>query len=207
MAITAYVGLPGAGKTYLMSVDILESMRKQNREVWTNYPLVNAHYFDDFRLVQKVTKGIIAADELPALAHAWDWRNLDPKLLTLWTQSRKLGIDFWYTAQGFHMVNNQVRQLTNWVWRCRELFGGVHVAYKFDACDVERDRRRAKIYETRYFVIRPKFYTQYDTLFRVKPPDLDELDFEPEDLPVFNENLDLPPMPKIQWKDEGPPIL
>ena len=207
MAITAYVGLPGSGKTYLMSVDILDAMRRRTREAWTNYPLVGAHYFDDFRLVQKVSKGIIAADELNALAHAHDWHKLDPKLLTLWTQSRKLGIDFWYTSQGFHMVNNQVRQLTNWVWKCRHVFGPLHKAEKFDACDVERDRRSAKVYERRWFRIKPQFYTRYDTLFRIKPLGVDELDFEPEDLPVFNDDLDLPPMPKIQWKDESPPIL
>lgn len=207
MAITAYVGLPGSGKTYLMSLDILDAMKRRTREAWTNYPLVGAHYFDDFRLVQKVSKGIIAADELNALAHAHDWHNLDPKLLTLWTQSRKLGIDFWYTSQGFHMVNNQVRQLTNWVWKCRALIGGLHVARKFDACDVERDRRTAKVYETRYFVIRPKYYTKYDTLFRIKPMGLEETNFEPEDLPIFNDDLDLPPMPDIKWKPNEPVVL
>jgi len=200
MAITAYVGLPGSGKTYLMSIDILEAMHRRTREAWTNYPLVGAHYFDDFRLVQKVSKGIIAADELNALAHAHDWHNLDPKLLSMWTQSRKLGIDFWYTTQGFHMVNNQIRQLTNWVWKCRAIVGGLHIAQKYDACDVERDRRRAKVYGQRYFIIRPKWYEKYDTLFRIKPLDMEETDFEPEDLPVFTEDLDLAPMPKIKWQ-------
>jgi len=198
--ITAYCGLPGSGKTYLMTLDALKATARRRREVWANYPLFKAHYYDDFRLVQKVTKGIICADELNALAHAHDWHNLDPRLLTLWTQSRKLGIDFWYTSQGFHMVNNQVRQLTNLVWKCRYLFGPLHVAKLYDACDVERDRVRMKPLETRYFRIKPEITSKYNTLFRVKPLNYDEADIEPEDLPTFGDDLKLPEMPKIDWK-------
>lgn len=192
MAITAYIGLPGSGKTYLMSMDILEAMKRRSRQAWVNFPLAGAHYFDDFRQIQQVTKGIIAADELNALAHAHDWHNLDEKLLTLWTQSRKLGIDFWYTTQGFHMVNNQIRYLTNWVWVCRRLFGGLHVAEKLDACDVERDRKRPKIYAKRYFYIRPAIFSKYDTYFRIKPLGYDLDGADPEKLPIFDDFLQLP---------------
>jgi hypothetical protein len=201
--IVAYTGLPGSGKTYLMTRDILDATKRRRREAWVNFPLVGAHYYDDFRLVMKVTKGIVAADELNALAHAHDWHKLDPRLLSLWSQSRKLGIDFWYTTQGFHMVNNQIRQLTNYVWKCRHMFGTLHVAHLYDACDVERDRQRAKIYKTRHFLISKDTYSAYNTMFKIKPLNMAANDFEPEQLPVFDGSLELPEMPQIDWGEES----
>jgi len=201
--IIAYTGLPGSGKTYLMSKHILDACKRRTREAWTNYPLVGAHYYDDFRLVMEVRKGIIGADELNALAHAHDWQKLDPRLLSLWTQSRKLGIDFWYTTQGFHMVNSQIRQITNFVWRCSPIGFGWHRAELFEASDVERERRRAKIYRTTYFRITKDLYAKYNTMFRIRPLEMPAEDFHPEDLPIFGPDLELPNLPKVHWNPEG----
>jgi len=189
--IIAFTGLPGSGKTYLMTQRALNFQKRTGRDVFANYPIVNGHYFDRFDQIMSVTKGVICADELNALAHAHDWQSLDPKLLTLWTQSRKQGIDFWYTSQSFHMVNNQIRMITNYVWHCEHVFSRLHRATLYDAHDVERDRVIKKIYGRKFFWINQKVYKKYNTFFRIMPKNYDFVSSDPYSLPTFDNDLSL----------------
>jgi zona occludens toxin len=48
MAITAYTGLPGSGKSYNVVANVIIPAIKQNREVWTNIPVFNDKLQADF---------------------------------------------------------------------------------------------------------------------------------------------------------------
>jgi zona occludens toxin (predicted ATPase) len=193
--IVAYVGLPGSGKTYLMSRDLIKEMAHK-RKVWSNYPLKGARRFDDLKQVLNVRRGVIAADELQMIAPSRLFRQLPTSYFALWTQGRHMGIDLWFTCQNFHRVDVSIRGVTNFVWVCKRVFGKIHKAELFDADDIERERMRAKPLKKRWFIESKRVYRIYDTMHMVKPPEhlnmrnLDE-DFDPDTLPIFGPDLEV----------------
>jgi hypothetical protein len=191
--IVAYVGLPGGGKTYLMTLHLLEEM-KRHRRAWVNYPVSYARGYSDLKQVLNVRKGIIAADELQMIAPSRAFRSLPTSYFQLWTQGRHMGIDFWYTCQSFHRVDVSIRSVTNYVWVCKRVFGRYHVAKMYDADDIERERRKVKPLKTKHFLLNKRIFRSYDTFHMVKPPSHLEKttveDIDPDDLPIFGGDLE-----------------
>jgi zona occludens toxin (predicted ATPase) len=192
--IIGYCGLPGSGKTYALAMD-MEKEFKRKRQIFANFPLANSRYFNDFSQILNVRKGIIGADELQMLAPS-GFRSLPPSHIALWTQSRHMGIDFWYTVQSFARVDVSIRSVTNFVWEFKRVWGKLHKANLYDAIDIERDRRRAKPLKTRWFYEKEKIYKIYDTSFIVKEAShlaekFAHCDVSPDSLPVFDGSLKL----------------
>jgi len=191
--IIGYCGLPGTGKTYSMAMDAIREM-KRGRKVFANFPLKGAHYFTDLKQVLGVRKGIILADELNVLCPSRMWRSIPTEYMMLWTQSRKLGIDFWYSTQNFHRVDVSIRGITNYVWRFKRIIGPWHRGYLFDAVDVERERT-GTVVRKKNFIIRKQNYSLYDTMTIIRPaehlaqPGLEAPD--PDELPIFGEDLNV----------------
>lgn len=192
--IVAYCGLPGSGKTYTLARDCALEM-KRGRKVWANFALKGAHYFNDLRQVMNVRKGILAVDEMNTVCPASKRWQLPPEYLRLWTQSRHLGIDLWYTTQKFQRVDNTIRDVTNFCWVFTRTVGKLHRARMFDASDVEAERRKAKPVKKYWFYERKKIYGLYDTNYIIKPPKHlstgDYEDMDPDELPKFGDDLKL----------------
>lgn len=194
--ITAYVGKPGSGKTFLMTKHLIQEMNR-GRDVLSNYPIRRARYMEDLDQALNFTKGIIAVDELHLLAPTNKRWSLPVEYARLWSQGRHMEIDFFYTTQKFHRIDPQIRDLTSFAWECKRIIGPLHVAYLYDADDIERKRRKAKAYEKHYFLIKKSVYSQYKRYNKInlakhlQSSGLGGVDIDT--LPVFDEKFDLVP--------------
>lgn len=198
--IIAYTGLPGSGKTYSLAKDCHNEQIKRHRDIYANFALKGAHYFSDIRQILNVEQGIIAIDEMNTLCPASKWQQLPISYVNLWTQSRKNGIDLWFTTQNFRRVVSSIRDVTNYVWRFNWVFSPNfihkwHTAKLYEAYDAEREREKARPLKKYRFYENKKIYSIYNTKFRIKPPEhlsINELsELDPNSLPVFDETLKL----------------
>lgn len=198
--IIAYTGLPGAGKTYSLAKDCFFENKRRGRDIYANFALKGARYFNDIRQILNVEKGIIAIDEMNTLCPASKWQQLPVEYVNLWTQSRKNGIDLWFTTQNFRRVVASIRDVTNYVWRFNWVFSPKlihkwHTAKLYEAYDAEREKEKAKPLKKYRFYENEGVYAIYDTKFRIKTPkhlttlSIDE--FDPYSLPIFNQDLTL----------------
>jgi hypothetical protein len=216
--IIAYTGLPGSGKTYSLAADCAGVQKKYGLPIYANFALRGAHYFTDLKQVLNVERGIIAVDEMNTLCPAHKWQSIPVEYQNLWTQSRKQDIDLWYTSQRFSKVVESVRSITNYVWEFDWVFGApkhrhdkkwrdyIHVAKKYEPADMER--RRRKRLERYFFLERQKVYDLYDTRFRIKTPEymrlIGDITENPENLPVFSDDLALTGDPVYEAVDNDP---
>jgi hypothetical protein len=213
--ITAYVGKPGTGKTYQMSRDLCAAMDR-GIEVWANYALRGAHYFERMEEVANVNKGIVAVDELNTWMPASKWQSVPISQIATFTQSRHEDLDMFYSTQSFRKVVSDVRLITTEVWR----MGWVvtpkfkpddrykkpmpwryrwHTADLYDADDIENGYKRIKPKRHLRFWENSKIYRLYNTKFRIRTPrhllgeDAAAEDFDPTTLPVFGDDLTFTP--------------
>jgi len=134
--IIGYVGLPGGGKTYLMTAHVRKKMKKL--PVWANYPIVGARMWGVIEQIYNVRRGIIAMDEAGSVVNARKWQELPDEVIRQWQQSRKLSLDLYWTSQAFTSVDKVLRGITNYVWFCQQIFPGVHVAKLYPSEQCER---------------------------------------------------------------------
>jgi len=208
--IVSYIGLPGSGKTYSMSRDCSIAISR-GIDVWANYALKGARFFNSIDEIRNVENGIVAIDELNTLLPAVKWQSAKIDHLNMFTQSRHLGLDLLYTTQNFYKVVSTVREITNQTWEfdwvIRPKFRkGIepnwyqkkllkwHTAKLFDPSQLMRSK--AKPLEQYTFYENKEVYKIYNTKFRIKTPehlrskdDIENLD--PYNLPQFGEDLEL----------------
>lgn len=166
--IEAFLGLPGAGKTYLMTRLASKKIKKGHR-VFANYPLEGAirysqieELFEVKRLPGEKKSPVILIDEAGLIAPAGSWKAIPFEVMAHWRQHRHAGVNIWYTAQDLRDVAVPLRRVTQFVnqvtkigplirWKCYEpvskaKYGGgwtifdIDVAKKYDsfAKNVER---------------------------------------------------------------------
>jgi len=133
-----YTGLPGTGKTIMMTKELTKLREKYGKEILigTNYGYklqdfeVN-DYSDVIKLRNKPT--IIGYDEIQNDFDSRNWANLDYAFSERITQSRKLeGLMILATAQKFGFVDKRLRQLTHLVYECRTFFNRLTMARVFE---------------------------------------------------------------------------
>lgn len=159
--IEAFLGLPGQGKTYLMTRLALKKMKK-GIPVYANYPLEGAVRFKKVEEVFDVKQAVILLDEAGLVAPSGFWRSIPYEVMAHWRQHRHAKIDLYYTAQDLLDVATPLRRVTQFanevkkigpliIWktvnpRNKEKYGGgftifdMDVAKKYDsyAENVER---------------------------------------------------------------------
>jgi len=135
--ITGYVGRPGKGKTLLMTWDLRKAM-KRGRIVYANYPVLGARYWENLEQTYGVRSGIIAMDEAGSIVNSRKWEKLPDDVVRQWQQSRKLGLDLFFTAQSFTGVDKILRGICNLVWVCQGGLFGIHYADCYPAELIER---------------------------------------------------------------------
>lgn len=136
MALYAIVGIPGSGKTYSMTWLGLRAL-VEGRPVWSNYG-VDAVALRAWLAVRGgreawlrwewwrpwrdpadlagVRNGVLLFDEAHLWAFSRRWRELPAELLWWWTQSRKFGVDVYFSAQRLQSVDAALRDLVAEVW-------------------------------------------------------------------------------------------
>lgn len=102
--IEAFLGLPGAGKTYLMTRMAVKKMKKGHR-VYANYPLEGAipysqieELFDIRREPGEKRSPVILIDEAGLIAPAGSWKAIPFEVMAHWRQHRHSGVNIWYLS-------------------------------------------------------------------------------------------------------------
>lgn len=145
--ITAYVGLPGSGKTYGLVLEALKHL-KHNKNVYSNFDIkiqgvTRIYGFTD---LLKIRHGVVLLDELNLWFPSRLWNKIPPDILSLWAQSRKRGIDVYYSTQHLDRVDKIIREVTNYVIRCNviTIFGLQLFLYScYQPEDWNKEKRRA----------------------------------------------------------------
>lgn len=127
----AYLGRKGSGKTLNMVNDLMEEM-KEGRRVITNTPIrfkyrgvwLKSITIEDPTLLQKVLSNerrcIIGLDEAPTVLPSQFWHRVSVAFMRNLSQARHIGVDMYYTTQGWGHVIKRLRDLTDKVVVCKK---------------------------------------------------------------------------------------
>jgi hypothetical protein len=170
--IVAFTGLPGAGKTGLMTDTAIQVCTLFGMELRTNYsiwayPSKRIKKFQDLQ----ATATLLCIDELQLVAGSRDFAKAANKTISEFVELdvRKPGNILFYTAQDFDMVDINVRRLTSYVFdlqRIRELTqqlgGGTR-----SICTAYQNMRYGNFKQISRFVVEYSiFIGKYDTADR-----------------------------------------
>lgn len=119
--IEAYTGLPGAGKTYLMTRMAVKKMKRGHR-VYANFPLEGAIRYSQIEELFEIRRQpgekrspVILIDEAGLIAPAGAWKAIPFDVMAHWRQHRHSGVNIWYTAQDLRDVAVPLRRVTQLV--------------------------------------------------------------------------------------------
>lgn len=116
--VTAYVGVPGAGKTYALArwaIAQVEAGRPVYCSAGFSVPGSKVfHSVDDFLAVP--SGAAVCVDEAPIWFDSRAWAGLPPEVTYRFTQVRHAGIELRYTAIDPSMVEKRLRAITfDWI--------------------------------------------------------------------------------------------
>lgn len=168
--VEGFIGLPGSGKTYLLAKRGLEDIQK-GKEVWANFHLEGAKYFSKLPevisyirkklLAKEKIKMTILIDEINLSFPSRMWAKVPGWVLYFWSQTRKFGLDIYYTSQSFKRVDTVIREITNFVWIVQPFLFGYRRASMIVPEDVEIQKK--DIIERNYFRLDKKVFSKYNT--------------------------------------------
>lgn len=168
--VEGIIGLPGSGKTYLLAKRGLEDMAK-GKEVWANFHLEGAKYFSRLPelisyIKQKLIKKeriqmTILIDEINLSFPSRMWAKVPGWVLYFWSQTRKFGLDIYYTSQSFKRVDTIIREITNFLWLVRPLPFNFRLASQI--IPEEIDIQKKDVIDRKYFRLDKDVFSKYDT--------------------------------------------
>lgn len=195
--IRAYIGLLGMGKTLSMVNDGVELMEKGKRVI-SNFPIKWKYKGKEIESISLTGKdfensfmlesdALFLIDEASIVLPNYYWNKLPGEFLLKFAQSRKYGLDIFFTSQGYNHTVKRLRDITNEVVRCekRKVFGGdVFVNITYNPEYFEQRIISSLDVEKRYILKRKfifggkirKLYKAYDTMFKVKSSALLDID-------------------------------
>lgn len=162
--IEAFLGMPGAGKTYLMTRQGLK-LQKKKRTVYANYPLKGAIRFEQISDVYEVRNAIILLDEAGLIAPSSGWKSIPFEVMAHWREHRHHGVSLFYTAQDLQDVAAPLRRVTQFInrvqkfgpiisWRC---YGGTRYKDKYSGGFTVVDPSICAAYDTHADVARQSY--------------------------------------------------
>ncbi|MCA1726981.1 MAG: hypothetical protein LC722_04840 [Actinobacteria bacterium] len=196
--VTAYVGMPGSGKTYGLAQQADRALRRGSI-VYSNagFEVVGSrvlHDWQDFaELVQESEDGcrklaavypsrsdvcehgypwlevVVVWDELPLYFNARRWTDFPDGMLYQLTQVRKVGIRLYYSAIHEEMVDVTLRRLTFWFWHCRAVTGRVLRRSLYPPDQFRK--AKTKPYRREWVFVRESVAALYDTTRKVELPE------------------------------------
>ena len=113
--IMAYCGTLGSGKTLMMS-SLAYVSALSGTAVYANYALNFAWRFNTWDQLFGLSSGLICLDEAQVVADSREFKRDDIKRLTQWIlQTRKLGLDFYFTTQSVGQVDTRIRHILDYM--------------------------------------------------------------------------------------------
>lgn len=158
--VEGFVGLPGSAKTYSLVVKGLEALSK-NRPVYANFSLQGAIYFQKISDILQVRNGVILIDEINLSFPSRMWNKVPGWVLYYWSQTRKFGLDIYYTSQSLKRVDTVIREVSNYTWVCKKLPFGFYMRSKFVPEELESAKRL--VLDRKFFRLDKSVYTKYNT--------------------------------------------
>lgn len=121
--ITCYFGVPGCGKTTLMTkfavreIKRIKKGRSVYKHVYTNFYCKGAEKIEFNDLAKfKIIDSLIVLDELAMDADNRKFKSFSDELRDFFILHRHLGCDIIYATQSYEMVDLKIRQLTAQLW-------------------------------------------------------------------------------------------
>lgn len=180
--IYLYVALPGEGKTMSMVAHMERVRERYGKKVYFatnfNYKYQDRkieHWLDIVETSKYCTKNnlkcVIAIDEIHTTFDSSDWQSFPPELLSLLSFNRKVQLQFICSSQIYDRVPKKIRDITNYVVICKNIFGRDRLFrnYYFEKNNYDTDftGKRKKASFIREFVADDKFHGLYNTLEQV----------------------------------------
>lgn len=121
--LTCYFGVPGCGKTTLLTKFAVSELKKIRRgkskydDVFTNFHCTGAKQisFDDLKNY-KIYNSLIILDEITLDADNRKFKTFSDDARDFFILHRHLGNDIIYATQSYEMVDLKIRQLTQELW-------------------------------------------------------------------------------------------
>lgn len=124
MAIAILTGIPGSGKTYILTAKAKQFL-DQGREVWCNkgYTIKDdrVHYYSKIEELTHLRDAIILMDEAQVYLNARKWEVLDESFIYLLQQHRHYGLDIWGTVQNIRRLDVVMRELVAFYYECSSI--------------------------------------------------------------------------------------
>lgn len=168
--ITAFVGMPGSGKTYGLAQVGVRALAAGERVVCNaGFDLKGAETmstFDEFAALEGPVT--VVWDELPLYFNARKWAEFPDSMLYKLTQIRKDGIKLYYSTIHEMMIDTTIRRITFWFWHCNAITG----RYLRRSLWPPEEFRKAKQKPVRreFVVVKDEVAALYDTHGKVALP-------------------------------------
>jgi hypothetical protein len=170
--IVAFTGLPGAGKTGLMTNTAIDVCNKYKMSLRANYTIWSDNNTRIKRFSDLLTTStMLCIDELQLVAGSRDFAKAANKTISEFVELdvRKPGNILFYTAQDFDMVDINVRRLTSYVFdlqRIREKTAALSGGSR-SICTAFQNMRYGNFKQVSRFVVEYNtFIGKYDTADR-----------------------------------------
>jgi hypothetical protein len=160
--VEGFTGMPGSGKTYWVVKLALDRL-KRGDTVYANFKIdhPNVKRFHKLQELFEVRKGVIIVDEINLVCPSRWWNKFPPELAYFWSQTRKFGLDIYWTAQHYDRVDKIVKEITNFIWWIRPFPFKIRRAKRYIPEQISKEKRQC--FKTKYFKINKTIYDKFDT--------------------------------------------
>lgn len=213
MGIRLYFGLPGSGKTTLMTKHALDYCKKPNFNVYCNVPLnipkvipIENNMVGKFNLHD----GVILIDEATIFADSRNFKSFSDSLVKLFCLHRHFRLDIELYLQNYNRTDLTIRMLADKVYWIRKV-GGITLAVNIPMSvfipkrDVADETGTAGEIVNGYYrppfwsyifcekIFRKKYYPYFDSFSTYHLPDLPDelLRHNPETCPHTNPDYEM----------------
>ena len=183
--INILVGLPGAGKTYVLTRKAIEFV-KAGLDIYPYYAYQltgkefepykkQIHYWETTEDLINLEQGVILLDEAQVWFNSRTWQDLDIRLQYKLQQHRKDGLDIWGSVQHESRLDPVMRQLITHYYMCnkiissrenaKKVWGIIRVSVYYPE-DIGKAQRVPAYGE--WFLIRRRFVDAYNTNAKIK---------------------------------------
>lgn len=171
--ITAVVGKPGSGKSMYL-VGLARSEMKAGRDVYSNIvidenkfklkgkKIGKLFYYQTLEQLTYVKDGTVLLDEVGAYLDSRQYTNFPTDVRIKFQQHRKDGLNMFYSVQSYGRADLIIRQLTNDILVCKNLWGLFFTLTRYDADEYEEEK--PKMLGFKFFIPNRKVFKAYDTL-------------------------------------------